>query len=137
MPNSTTKENQHQQKFPFSSTTICSTTNFNNKTRSTIWGRTTGYGRGRLGPRNHRACWEIETRGNKKETAMADEQERIRRCVREELEPYLVSRTRNLIHSAASSSAPKSNSGLRAKLYKGAVSLIRAKVRDIPYARAR
>ena len=39
----------------------------NNKTRSTIWGRTTGYGRGRLGPRNsnHRACWEIETRGNK------------------------------------------------------------------------
>ena len=33
------------------------------KTRSTIWGRTTSYGRGRLGPRNsnHRACWEIET----------------------------------------------------------------------------
>ena len=68
MPNSTTRENQHQQKFLFSSTTICLTTNigidFNNKTRSTIWGRTTGYGRGRLVHRNsnHRACWEIETR---------------------------------------------------------------------------
>ena len=35
---------------------------------------------------------------------MADEEERIRRCVREELELNLVSRTRNLIHSAASSS---------------------------------
>ena len=74
MPNSTTRENQHQQKFLFSSTTICLTTNIVNrlqvqqqKTRSTIWGRTTFYGRGRLGPRNsnHRACWEIETPGNK------------------------------------------------------------------------
>ena len=35
---------------------------------------------------------------------MADEEERIRRCVREELELNLVSRTRNLIRSAASSS---------------------------------
>ena len=65
MLNSTTKENQHQQQF-------CLTTNIvhrlqQQKTRSTIWGRTTLYGQGRLGPRNsnHRACWEIETRGNK------------------------------------------------------------------------
>ena len=35
---------------------------------------------------------------------MADEDERIRRCVREELELNLVSRTRNLIRSVASSS---------------------------------
>ena len=35
---------------------------------------------------------------------MADEEERIRRCVREELELNLVSTTRNLILSAASSS---------------------------------
>ena len=35
---------------------------------------------------------------------MADEEEKIRRCVLEELELNLVSRTRNLIHSAASSS---------------------------------
>ena len=40
---------------------------------------------------------------------MADEEERIRRCVREELELNLVSRTRNLIHSAASSSVPELN----------------------------
>ena len=40
---------------------------------------------------------------------MADEEERIRRCVREELELNLVSRTRNLIHSAASSSVPEFN----------------------------
>ena len=39
---------------------------------------------------------------------MADEEERIR-CVREELELNLVSRTRNLIHSAASSSVPELN----------------------------
>ena len=72
MPNSTTRElNQHQQKFLFSSTTICLTTNIGHRlqqqTRSTIWGRTTGYGRGRLGSRNsnHGACWEIEARGNK------------------------------------------------------------------------
>ena len=65
MLNSTTKENQHQQQF-------CLTTNIvhrlqQQKTRSTIWARTTFYGRGRLGPRNsnHRTCWEIETRGNK------------------------------------------------------------------------
>ena len=34
---------------------------------TTIWGRTTFYGRGKMGPRNsnHRACWEIEARGNK------------------------------------------------------------------------
>ena len=38
---------------------------------------------------------------------MADEEERIRRCVREEIELNLVSTTRNLIHSAASSSVPK------------------------------
>ena len=40
---------------------------------------------------------------------MADEEERIRRCVREELEITLVSRARNLIHSAASSSVPELN----------------------------
>ena len=40
---------------------------------------------------------------------MADEEDRIRRCVREELELNLVSRTRNLIHSAASSSVPELN----------------------------
>ena len=40
---------------------------------------------------------------------MADEEERIRRCVREDLELNLVSRTRNLIHSAASSSVPELN----------------------------
>ena len=52
---------------------------------------------------------------------MADEEERIRRCVREELELNLVSRTRNLIHSAASSSVPELNNVLRAKLHKGAL----------------
>ena len=59
MLNSTTKENQQQQQF-------CLTTNIvhqlqQQKTRSTIWGRTTFYGRGRLGPRNsnHRACLEM------------------------------------------------------------------------------
>ena len=40
---------------------------------------------------------------------MADEEERVRCCVREELELNLVSRTRNLIHSAASSSVPELN----------------------------
>ena len=35
--------------------------------------------------------------------------DKIRRCVREELELNLVSRTRNLIHSAASSSVPEFN----------------------------
>ena len=40
---------------------------------------------------------------------MADEEERIRRCVCEELELNLVSRTRNLIHSAVSSSVPELN----------------------------
>ena len=40
---------------------------------------------------------------------MGDEEERIRRCVREELELNLVSRTRNLIRSAASSSVPESS----------------------------
>ena len=54
---------------------------------------------------NHRACWEIETPG----ISMADEEERIRRCVREKLELNLVSRTRNLIHSAASSSVHELN----------------------------
>ena len=34
---------------------------------------------------------------------MADEKERVRRCVRGEIELNLVSRTRNLIHSAATS----------------------------------
>ena len=38
---------------------------------------------------------------------MADEKERIRRCGRAELELNLTSRTRNLIHSAASSSVPE------------------------------
>ena len=71
---------------------------------STIWGRATGYGRGRLGPKISygRARWEIETGGEK--ISMADEEDRIRRCVREELELNLVSRTRSLIRSAASSS---------------------------------
>ena len=69
IPNSTTRENQHQQKFLFLQRRFASQPtldiDFNNKTRSTIWGRTTGYGRGRLGPRNsnHGACWEIETPG--------------------------------------------------------------------------
>ena len=40
---------------------------------------------------------------------MADEEERIRRCVREEIELNLVSTTRNSIHSAASSSVPELN----------------------------
>ena len=40
---------------------------------------------------------------------MANEEERIRRCVQEELELNLVSRTRNLIHSATSSSVPELN----------------------------
>ena len=40
---------------------------------------------------------------------MADDEERIRRCVREELVLNLVSSTRNLIHSAASSSVPELN----------------------------
>ena len=31
MPNSTTRENQHQQKFLFSSTTICLTTNIGHR----------------------------------------------------------------------------------------------------------
>ena len=92
MLNSTTKQNQHQQKFLFSSTTICLTTNIVNrlqvqqqKTRSTIWGRTTFYGRGRLGPRNsnHRACWEIETRGNKpgREQSMKIDDRKINRTI--------------------------------------------------------
>ena len=38
---------------------------------------------------------------------MADEEERIRRCGQAELELNLISRTRNLIHSAASSSVPE------------------------------
>ena len=38
-----------------------------------------------------------------------DEEERIRRCFREELELNLVSGNRNLIHSAASSSVPELN----------------------------
>ena len=44
------------------------------------------------------------------EANMADEEERIRRCVREELQLNLVSRTRNLIHSAATSSVSELNS---------------------------
>ena len=71
MPDSTTKEinikknsSFLQQRFGSQSTSYF---DFNKKTRSTIWGRTTGYGRGRLGPTNsnHSACWEIEARGNK------------------------------------------------------------------------
>ena len=53
MPNSTTRENQHQQKFLFSSTTICLTTNighrlqqqnkFNNLgTNDWLWSREVG-----------------------------------------------------------------------------------------------
>ena len=40
---------------------------------------------------------------------MADEEERIRRCVRKELELNLVYRTRKLIHSAATSSVSELN----------------------------
>ena len=71
MPNSTTRENQHEQNSSFLQRRFASQPtsdiDFSNKTRSTIWGRATGYGRGRLGPRisNNRACWEIEARGNK------------------------------------------------------------------------
>ena len=66
MPNSTTRENQHEQNSSFLQRRFASQPtsdiDFNNKTRSTNWGRTTGYGRGRLGPRNsnHGACWEID-----------------------------------------------------------------------------
>ena len=66
MPNSTTKENQHQQKFLFSITTIGLTTNivhrFQQQNTFNNLGTNDWYGRGRLGPRNsnHRACWEIE-----------------------------------------------------------------------------
>lgn len=55
---------------------------------------------------------------------MADDQERIRQCVREELELNLVSRTRNLIRSAAASTArelgqafPASTSNQGSQLY--------------------
>ena len=52
---------------------------------------------------------------------MEDEEERIKRCVREELPLNLVSTTRNLIHSAATSSVSELNNVfLRAKLHKEA-----------------
>ena len=67
MPNSTTKENQNQQKFLFSSTTICLTTNIAHRLQQqntfNNLGRTTGYGRGRLGPRNSRKqIWRMKRR---------------------------------------------------------------------------
>ena len=66
MPNSTTRENQHQQKFLFSSTKICLTTNighqlqqqntFNNLgTNDWLWSREVG-----TQDSNHGACWEID-----------------------------------------------------------------------------
>ena len=101
MPNSTTRENQHQQKFLFSSTTICLTTNIGHRLQQQNTFNNLG---------TNDWLWSREV-GTQKflETNMADEEERIRRCVREELELNLVSRTRNLIRSAASSSVPELN----------------------------
>lgn len=50
---------------------------------------------------------------------MADEEDRIRRCVREELELNLVSRTRSLIRSAASSSVNDLNNAFAGQTAEG------------------
>ena len=61
------------------------------------------------------ARWE--TREEK--ISMADEEDRIRRCVREELELNLVSRTRSLIRSAASSSVNDLNNAFAGQTAEG------------------
>ena len=65
MPNSTTKESQHQQIPRFFNDHVPqkqhrTSTSTKRKTRSTIWGQTTSYGRGWLGPAAE--TWRLELR---------------------------------------------------------------------------